>query len=78
MGIDDSGTKLDLSPDPNLPHDLNILYGLPFGKQIDLRLILSNEKLFGINLYNAGLGDKIENLFTQLSAGTNAVAETIS
>jgi len=78
MGTDDSGMKMELSPDPNLPEALNILYGLPLGKSVELKPILSNENLFGINLYEAGLGEKIEKLFAKLSAGTNAVSDELS
>ena len=81
MGIDDKGDKLELSPDPYLPQDLNILYGLPLGKKVDfrpiLRPILSNEDLFGVNLYEVGLGEKIEILLAGLSSGVNAVSAKI-
>ncbi|MCL1844687.1 MAG: mannitol dehydrogenase family protein [Defluviitaleaceae bacterium] len=75
MGIDDKGAKLNLSPDPSLPEELNTLYGLPLGaaKKIDLRPILSNEGLFGVNLYEVGLGEKIEKIFAEISAAPGAV-----
>ena len=75
MGIDDSGKVMELSPDPQIPEDVNKLYGLPFGKCVDLKLILSNEKLFGVNLYEACLADKIEMLFAELSSKANAVSD---
>jgi len=80
MGIDDTGAKMDLSPDPRLPEALNILYGIPFGKgtEIDLKPILSNANLFGINLYEAGLGEKIEKLFVELSIRTGAVSKKLT
>ena len=78
MGINDAGAKLDLSPDPRLPEELNVLYGLPFGKKIDLRPILSNEGLFGVNLYEAGLGEKVEGLFSKTSSAPGAVADVLT
>ncbi|MCL1883424.1 MAG: mannitol dehydrogenase family protein [Defluviitaleaceae bacterium] len=80
MGIDDSGAKLDLSPDPRLPESLNILYGIPFGKgvEVDLKPILSNAALFGVNLYDAGLGEKIEALFAKLSSAVGAVSKELA
>ncbi|MCL2225730.1 MAG: mannitol dehydrogenase family protein [Defluviitaleaceae bacterium] len=78
MAMDDNGDKLNLSPDPSVPADLNILYSLPFGKSVDLRLILSNKKLFGVNLYDAGIGDRVEDIFERLSAGADAVSNELT
>ncbi|MCL2356466.1 MAG: mannitol dehydrogenase family protein [Defluviitaleaceae bacterium] len=78
MGINDDGAKLDLSPDPRLPEELNVLYGVPFGKKIDLRPILSNESLFGVNLYEVGLGEKVEELFAKVSAAPGAVRSALN
>ena len=78
MGIDDSGIKINLSPDPELPAALNILYGLPFGKSIDLRPILSDENLFGVDLYEMGLGKKIEKYFAKLSLGEKSVSNELT
>ncbi|NMA83778.1 MAG: mannitol dehydrogenase family protein, partial [Epulopiscium sp.] len=64
MGIDDNGDKMELSPDPLLEelvsHVSNIALGDkgPFNHQ--LSPILSNEAIFGVNLYEVGLGEKIE------------------
>ncbi|MDR0273567.1 MAG: mannitol dehydrogenase family protein [Clostridiales bacterium] len=79
MGVDDTGAKMDLSPDPRLPEALNILYGIPFGMgaEIDLKPILSNANLFGVDLYEAGLAKKIEELFIKLSAGPGAVSKNL-
>ncbi|MCL2199959.1 MAG: mannitol dehydrogenase family protein, partial [Defluviitaleaceae bacterium] len=80
MGIDDKGEKLNLSPDPRLPEALNILYGVPFGKaaELDLKPILSNATLFGIDLYEANLADKVKTILGNLSSAPNAVANVIS
>ena len=42
-----------------------------------LRAILSNESIFGIDLYKAGIGDKIEALFVEEIAGVGAVRTTL-
>ena len=39
--------------------------------------ILSNTVLFGVNLYEAGLGEKIEHMYAELLAGNGAVRATI-
>ena len=42
-----------------------------------LRPVLSNVGIFGIDLYEAGVGSKIENLFKEEIAGYGAVRETL-
>ena len=39
--------------------------------------ILSNANLFGMNLYEAGLGKKIETMFAEEIAGPSAVRATL-
>jgi fructuronate reductase len=77
MGINDKGEKMDLSPDPRLPVAFNVLYGIPFGKTVDLRPMLSDATTFGVNLYDVGLGEKIEALFVEVSAGAGAVRKKL-
>ena len=43
----------------------------------ELRPLLSNANLFGIDLYQAGLGERIEEMFLELSAGPGAVRRTL-
>ena len=38
-----------------------------------LKDILSNPAVFGVNLYDAGLGEKVEFMFAELAAGPGAV-----
>ena len=42
-----------------------------------LKNLLSNANIFGINLYEAGIGDKIEELFVEEIAGKGAVRATL-
>lgn len=42
-----------------------------------LRPILSNEKIFAVNLYEVGLAEKIEEMFLEMMAGAGAVRATL-
>lgn len=81
MGIDDDGNKMKLSSDPLLeeltPYVASISLGDkgPFHEQ--LKPILSNVKIFGIDLYEVGLGEVIENYFEELIASKGAVRATL-
>ncbi len=81
MGIDDQGEEMPLSPDPMLEEVTGYLEDIEFGKPETvgdkLRPILGNEDLMGLNLYEVGLGEKIENYFKEMIAGENAVRETL-
>lgn len=39
--------------------------------------ILSNENIFGIDLYKAGIGERIEDMFKELIAEKGAVRKTL-
>ena len=71
-GTDDNGEAMAVSADPMLETLQNELK-TPEG----LRELLSNTNIFGINLYTAGLGDKVEGLYRELSAGKGAVRATL-
>jgi fructuronate reductase len=43
-----------------------------------LEPILSDPRIFGVNLYEAGLGGRVEALFEELLAGPGAVADALS
>ena len=57
------------------------LKGIEVGKSEtyngQLKEILSNENIFGIDLYKAGIGEKIENMFKELIADNGAVRATL-
>ena len=40
--------------------------------------ILANEKIFGVNLYEAGLGELTEQYFVEMLAGKGAVEATLA
>ncbi len=81
MAVDDTGKPFTLSPDPLLdavtpyvagyelsdaPKDLSKLDGL-----------LSNSKIFGVDLVELGMADTVKAYFAELSSGTGAVTRTL-
>jgi fructuronate reductase len=42
-----------------------------------LKPILKNEEIFGVNLYDIGLGEKIEGYFNEMISGVGAVRSTL-
>ena len=81
LGIDDSGKEMDLSPDPLIDELTNKLEGIKFGEPVSvkeqLKPILSNEDLMGLDLYEVNLGNKIESYFKEMIQGSNAVRSTL-
>ncbi|MBS4815059.1 MAG: mannitol dehydrogenase family protein [Clostridium sp.] len=81
LAVDDEGKKYELAPDPmneELSGQLkSIVVGKPETFRDQLKPILSNERLFFIDLYTAGIGEKIENMFREMIAGHGAVRKTI-
>lgn len=81
LAVDDQGVHYDLAPDPMLDELSvqlkDIVVGQPETFADQLRPILANERLFFIDLYKAGVGEKIENMFRDMISGPGAVRETI-
>ena len=81
LAVDDAGNKYELAPDPmneELQEQLkDIVVGKPETFTDQLRPILSNERLFFIDLYKAGVGEKVENMFREMIAGPGAIKATI-
>lgn len=78
LGVDDEGRPFTLSPDPLLETLQAALQGVSLGDQTsNVKSILSNEAIFGINLYDIGLGEKIEGMFYEMLAGPGAVRRTL-
>jgi fructuronate reductase len=81
LGIDDQGKPFTPSPDPLFPQlrqelaDLRL--GSPETAAGKLRGILSNDKIFALDLYQAGLGERIESYLAELLAGPGAVRATL-
>ncbi len=81
LAVDDEGKHYELAPDPmneELQEQLgDIVVGNPETFRNQLKPILSNERLFFTDLYQAGVGEKIEDMFREMLAGPGAVRATI-
>ncbi|MCI5903247.1 MAG: mannitol dehydrogenase family protein [Blautia sp.] len=81
LAVDDEGNAYTLAQDPmneELQEQLkDIVIGQPDSLKDQLKPILSNERLFFIDLYKAGLGEKIENMFREMITGIGAVRAAI-
>ena len=81
MGIDDEGNPFDPSSDPLLVELMGYVKKVKLGDiSIDtsiLKPILSNDMIFAVNLYEVGLGEKIEGMFLELIAGKGAIRNTL-
>ena len=78
LGVDDKGAAMEISPDPHLEElRLKLNTEDPFGKVADIRRILENSEIFGMNLMEAGLGDLIQQYFTQMCSGPGALKQTL-
>ncbi|MCI8663011.1 MAG: mannitol dehydrogenase family protein [Hungatella sp.] len=77
LGVDDKGETMAVSPDPMLSELKgqlgDVKAGEPDSYKGQLRSILSNQVIFGVDLYDAGLADKIEGMFCEMLAGPGAV-----
>ena len=81
IAVDDNGDPMELSPDPMLEELTSYLQGIELGRPETLgdklRPILSNENIFGKNLYSIGLGEKIESYVKEMLMGKNAVRQML-
>ena len=80
-GIKDDGTPFEPSPDPLLSELQAIVAPLEIGKEEQdwscLKQLYSRKDLFGLDLYEAGLGEQIEGMVKELYAGKGAVRKTL-
>ena len=81
MAVDDEGNEFTPSPDPLLNEMQEYVADIKLGDKVDahdrLKEILSNESIFGNDLYSIGLGSKVEEYFTKLISAKGAVRKTI-
>ena len=81
LGKDDQWQEFAVSPDPLLEELQKELSGIRLGEpqtaKGKLRKILSDEKIFGSNLYSIGLGEKIEGLFSEMLSERGSVARLL-
>jgi len=80
MAVDDNGNKFELSPDPLLDTVCPYVADIKFGDtdvEAKIKPVLENAKIFGVNLYEAGLAELVCKYFTELIAGVGAIRETL-
>lgn len=80
-GIDDSGNAFEPSPDPLLSELQQIVVSLEVKDEPQdftcLKQLYSRTDVFGVDLYQIGLGEKIEGMAAELFAGPGAVRRTL-
>ncbi|MCQ2080648.1 MAG: mannitol dehydrogenase family protein [Lachnospiraceae bacterium] len=80
MGVNDDGEDFTLSPDPMLESVRPLVKDIKLGDKItenDLKDILSNEKIFGVDLIKVGLSDLVVRYFNELNEGIGAIRNTL-
>ncbi len=83
LAVDDEGEAFPLSPDPLLDELTPMLQGVTLGQplpatnEVKLRAFLQNKQVFGADLREAGLENKIIMMLGQLIRGKGAVRQTL-
>ena len=83
MGLDDNLEPFTISSDPLLSELQPYLADLEIGKACEkcvhkaLSPILSNARIFAVDLYETGLGEQVEADFLKLVAGKGAIRKTL-
>ena len=81
MAVDDAGNSFELSPDPLLDTVCPYVAGFKLGEEADveavLKPVLEKKEIFGVNLYEVGLADRVCDYFKELIAGPGAVRATL-
>lgn len=81
MAVDDNGQPFELSLDPLLdtvcPYVADLKLGEPFDAYNNLRPILENASIFGVNLYEVGMAELVCRYFAEMTASVGAVRATL-
>jgi fructuronate reductase len=81
LAVDDEGNRFTPSPDPMLEVLQSSLKGVSLGYEGPLtdyiKPILSNTKIFGLDLFEHGMAAKVEAMFRELLACKGAVRRTL-
>ena len=81
MAVDDNGQAFELSSDPLLetvcPHVANFKLGEEADVEAALKPVLEDAKIFGVNLYEVVMAEKVCGYFKELIAGPGAVRATL-
>ena len=84
MAIDDEGNAFELSPDPLLDTVCPYVAGFKLGEMDDVaeieaavKPVLENKKIFGVNLYEVGMAEKVCEYLKEMTSGVGAVRATL-
>ena len=81
MAVDDTGAAFDPSSDPLLPSLRPLFASCRLGSMPEdlsfLDDLLSDESIWGVNLFSVGLADQVKHYFRELTAGPGAVWATL-
>lgn len=80
-GIDDKGEAFSPSPDPRLSELMDIIRPLEIGRPDQdwspLRRLFSKKDIFGVDLYEIGIGERTEAMAKELFAAPGAIRTTL-
>ena len=80
LGLDDELNEFTPSPDPLLEYARNELKNVGIGKKVEaeeIKSLLENESIFGVDLIKTGLADIVVKDLNSLLNGKGAVRETL-
>lgn len=81
MGVNDKGEKFELSPDPLLKTVCPYVAEFELGKEADVEIalkpILEDANIWGVNLYEVHMADKVCQYFGEMIKGPGAVREAL-
>jgi fructuronate reductase len=81
LGVNDRGEPFTVSPDPLYASLAPRLSGIRLGQKGPFRAVLEpllkDRGIFAVDLYEAGLGERVESYFEELVAGPGAVAAAL-
>jgi len=77
LAVDDNGAIFTLDPDPMLPELCSVLSGVTLGADVDSKKLLSpilkRADIFGIDLYEACLADRVCEYFDMMIKGKGSI-----
>ena len=80
MAVDDSGKAFELSPDPLLTEATPYVKDIKFGDSVTSQRfegLYKNPRIFGVDLFEAGLAELVTGYFNEMIKGEGAVLETL-
>ena len=77
LGYDDEGNPYELSPDPMVDEWQEIVQKALAGDKEPLHQLLANANIFHINLYDADVADKVEEIFFALCERKGCTREVL-